>query len=139
MQDINADSKKKKTDLGNTALRAFHVSGGRGDIKIRNIFAPPLEKFCRCFLHFWCCVGLEKVDDKFIELLVTEAIIMAHPVGGETERQREMHTGATAYVIARGMTIPSIHVSLHYMYVLERLYRWICPLRHTIVRPTGVA
>jgi len=33
-------------DLGNTALGAFLVSGGRGENKTGNILIPPLEKLC---------------------------------------------------------------------------------------------
>jgi hypothetical protein len=41
---------------------------------------PPLEKFHRCFLSFLRCVSLEKVDDEFVEFLITESVVMVHPV-----------------------------------------------------------
>ena len=97
-------------DLGNTALRVFHVSGGRGDNKIRNILVPPLKKFRRCFLRFWRCVGLEKVDDKFIELLITEAIIMVHPVGGVCKV--EVQLGNVSWVEKQRDDERHIHVPL---------------------------
>ena len=95
-------------DLGNTALRTFHVSGGRGDNKIGNILVPPLKKFRRCLLRFWCCVGLEKVDNKFIELLVTEAIIVVHPVGGVCKV--EVQLGSVSLVEKQGDDERRIHV-----------------------------
>jgi len=33
-------------------------------------------------LSFQCGVGLEKVDNEFIEFFVTEPIIVAHPMSG---------------------------------------------------------
>ena len=83
--DLLGAAARVAADLGNTALRAFQISGGMGEDKVGDIRIPPLEKFHRCFLCFWCRVGLEKVNNEFMKFFATEPIIMAHPVGGVSE------------------------------------------------------
>ena len=67
-------------DLGNTALGVLCVSSCRGDNQSGDVPIPPVEKFCRCFLCFWCCVSFKKVNNEFIEFLITESIVVTVPV-----------------------------------------------------------
>ena len=50
-----------------------------------DVLIPPVEKFTGGGLPFQGLVFLEKVDNKLIELLIVETIIMAHPVGSIIE------------------------------------------------------
>ena len=106
--------------LGKLLWEAFHISGGGGKNGTRDVLVPPPEKFFRCFLCLWGRVCLEKVNDELGEFLVIKPIIVAHPMGSVhegkvnlggvswVEKQREPHTCAAAYAIARGVTHPSI-------------------------------
>jgi len=72
-------------DLGNTALGNNPRQWQKGENKTGNVLIPPFKELHRCFLALRRYVSLEKVDDEFIELLIAEPVVMAHPMRGIRE------------------------------------------------------
>ena len=102
----------------------FRISRSRNKHGSRNVLIPPCKKVRRCFLCLRGSVGLKKVNNELIELLVIEPIIVAHPVGsicegkvklGAHELGKEMNRVAYLYCricnSTRGNT--PIHPMLH--------------------------
>ena len=63
------------------------ISNGKCRYGIVDVPVPPVIKFFSGSLPFQCLIRFEKVDNKLIEFLVVEAVIIDHPMFGIAERK----------------------------------------------------
>ena len=75
-------------DFANTILeesQSWWWRSGVGDVPI-----PPIMKLSRGLLSVGRLICLEKVDNEFIEFLIVESIVMAHPMGSVAESEVQL-------------------------------------------------
>ena len=78
------------------------VSTGSGAVhSVTDVPIPPLIEFCCSGLPLQCLIRFEKVDDELVELLVVEAIVIAHPLGGVSESEMQLSKCVSVEILTK--------------------------------------